>query len=108
MLRPIALPHLEQVRLSSGTSGCGLIALLASTVGAGGSVVRPAPRRAARTRWEPVRVRRVEDVPDDWASREPIAADCTRLAEVATDASPPESGCAWRAMLTAGEPHTSQ
>ena len=106
MLRPIGLPHLEQVRLSSGTCGSGLIALLASTGGAGGTTVRPAPRRAARTRWEPERVRRVEVVPVDAASREPIAADCTRLAEVATEAPPPDSG--WASWATERAPPASR
>ena len=89
---PDGLPHLEQVRLSSGTCGSGLIALLASTGGAGGTTVSPAPNWAARTRCEPVRVRRVAVVPPDCRSREPMAAEPTRLDEVATDTSLPLSG----------------
>ena len=87
-LRPIALPHLEQLRLDSGTSGWGLIAFDGSTGGAGGTLVRPAPIRAARSRCEPERARRVAREPAA-ARSEPKAADCTRLAEVATDTSSP-------------------
>ncbi len=85
-LRPISVPHLEQVRLSSGTDGLGLIALPASTGGAGGTRVRPAPSRAARIRCDPVRVRRVDAVACV-ARAEPNAVDCTLLAEVATETS---------------------
>jgi hypothetical protein len=109
-LRPIAVPHLEQVRLSSGTCGLGLIAFAASTGGAGGTRVRPAPRRAARIRCDPVRVRRVANVA--WLARaEPNAVDCTLLAEVATETSP-ASGSApvldAAGAESAAEPQTSQ
>src|SRR5689334_16203390 len=110
MLRPTLLPHLAQLRLSSGTSACAMIAFAASTGGAGGTVVRPAPSRAARIRCDPVRVRRVEPVPEP-ARLEPMAADSTRLDEVATEPAAWETGSASRAAApgaSAGVPQTSQ
>ena len=66
-----------------------MVAVGGCTGGAGGTVVRPAPRRAARTRCEPVRVGRVELDP---ARLDPIAAEATRFEEVTLDPWAPASG----------------
>jgi hypothetical protein len=97
---------LEQVRFSSGTSGWATIAFAASTAAAGGTTVRPAPSRAARIRWEPVRERRVAVVPP--ARLEPIAADCTLLADVDDEIAVETGSVSTTAAAAAGEPHTSQ
>ena len=81
---------------------CGMAADSPSTVAteaqplSGGTLVRPAPSRAARIRWDPVRVRRVASVPCV-ARSDPKAADCTLLADVATE-SPPDNG--WASVAT--------
>ena len=75
--RPTAAPHEGQTRLSSGTCGSTISAVAASTAGCGGTVVRPAPRRAARSRTEDVPVRRVTLVAPA-VRAEPIGADASR------------------------------
>ncbi len=67
--------------MSSGTSGLALIALVGSIGGAGGTVVSPAPMRAARSRCEPLRACLVEtDSPPTRA--EPKRAEATREDDV--------------------------
>jgi hypothetical protein len=83
-----------------------MIAFPASTAGAGGTTVRPAPSRAARIRWEPVRRRRVAVVPP--ARFEPIAADWTLLADVADETAVETGSASTAAPVPAGEPQTSQ
>ncbi len=84
-LRPIGDPHFEQDRFASGTCASFIRTALGSTRGAGGTLVRPAPIRAERRRCDPVRVRRVEELPDDAARAEPNAAVPTRLEEVTAE-----------------------
>jgi hypothetical protein len=76
---PTGLPQLEQNRLSSGTTGSVMIALLASMAGAGGIVVRPAPSRAVRSRCDSERTRRVLVLPPTPARAEPRAVEASRL-----------------------------
>jgi hypothetical protein len=52
--RPTGDPQEGHVRFSSGTTGFFMIAAAASTAGTGGIVVRPAPSRAPRSRFEEV------------------------------------------------------
>src|SRR6478672_1146325 len=75
LLRPTGLPHLAQLRLSSGTSGFFRTTLDGSTRGIGGMVVRPAPSRADRSRWDDERTRWVTPLPTRW---EPMAAESRR------------------------------
>ena len=77
--RPTGLPQFEQNRLSSGTTGSFMIALLASMAGAGGIVVRPAPSRAVRSRCDSERTRRVLVLPGTPARADPRAVEASRL-----------------------------
>jgi hypothetical protein len=77
--RPTGFPQLEQNRFSSGTTGSFMIALLASMAGNDGMVVRPAPSRAVRSRWDSERTRRVLALPPRPARAEPRAVDASRL-----------------------------
>ena len=109
LLRPTGLPHLAQVRLSSGTSGFFITTLAASTSGTGGIVVRPAPSRAERSRWDDDRTRWVAPVP--LARCEPMAADSSRnepLAAAASSRAPWNTAADAAAGAPAGVPHTSQ
>ncbi len=105
LLRPTGLPHLAQVRLSSVTSGFFITTLAASTSGTGGIVVRPAPRRAERSRWEPDRTRCV--AADPAARCEPMAADSSRKEPDAAVA-PSPIGVSTTVAAPAGVPQTSQ
>ena len=71
--RPTGDPHDGQVRRSSGTIGSLRTAPAASTAGTGGTVVRPAPSRAPRSRVEDVPTRRVTLLPSAPARAEPSA-----------------------------------
>ena len=66
------------MRFSSGTIGFAMIAAAASTAGIGGIVVRPAPRRAPRSRCEEVPTRRVTVDPES-ARADPSAVEASRL-----------------------------
>ena len=71
--RPTGDPHDGQVRRSSGTIGSLRTAPAASIAGTGGIVVRPAPRRAPRSRVDDVPTRRVTLLPSAPARAEPSA-----------------------------------
>jgi hypothetical protein len=87
--RPTGAPQEGQDRLFSGTSGFRMITFDASTVGAGGTRVRPAPSRAARSRVDPEWVRRVVVEPLRRARCEPSAVELSRLElRVIVDATP--------------------
>jgi hypothetical protein len=65
------------VRRSSGTIGFSMIAWAASTAGTGGIEVRPAPRRAPRSRAEEPS-RRVALLPEPFARADPSAVEASR------------------------------
>src|SRR4051794_41231558 len=81
--RPTGLPHLAQKRRSSGTCGFARIALLGSIGGTLGIVVRPAPRRAPRSRVDDVPILRVVREPP--ARTEPSGVLASRFEAVIRD-----------------------
>jgi hypothetical protein len=94
--RPTGDPQLGQNRRSSGTCGSRIIAFSGSIVGAGGTVVSPAPSRAPRSRVDDVPTLRV--VRDPAARADPIGVlasrlddDVTRLRVEPAPASAPEA-----------------
>ena len=113
--RPTAAPQDGQTRLSSGTWGSLRIALAASTAGIAGTVVRPAPSRAPRSRVEEVPIRRVTPPPLPAARADPRAVEASRLdaretvegespspaGDVATEPAPPAAGTPFGAPFEA-------
>src|SRR5215207_364068 len=77
--RPTGEPQLGQKRFSSGICGFFMIACDASITGAGGTRVRPAPRRAERSRDEPECTRLVILEPAAVNRLEPSAVEPSRL-----------------------------
>jgi hypothetical protein len=106
-LRPTAVPHDGQKRFSSATSATVITAERASAIGAAGTVVMPAPRRAWATRRAPaVRLVRVEPV-----RLVPIGVDPRRCDPVLVLAAPPAAADAADAAALgepAAMPHTLQ
>jgi hypothetical protein len=88
-----------------------MIAAAASTTGAGGTRVRPAPSRADRSRCDPDCTRRVILLPLAEARREPSAAESSRLEPVRVETGPaasPTGVSAAAGAVSAGLPQTSQ
>ena len=118
--RPTADPHDGQVRRSSGTIGSSSTAPAASIAGTGGMEVRPAPRRAPRSRVEEVPTRRVTLLPParaepraveaSWLdARETVEGDWASPAGiVAVDTEEEGEEVGEGEVVGPGEPHTSQ
>ena len=102
--RPTSAPHDGQNRLDSASSGSTRIAVDGSTGARGGTVVSPAPSRAARSRRDAVPTRRVTPVRP---RAEPIAVDASRL-DVRVEVDVSSSPAAATGAASGGDPHTSQ
>ncbi|GIG23106.1 hypothetical protein Cch01nite_38300 [Cellulomonas chitinilytica] len=102
--RPTFAPHAGQNRFASGTCGSAITEPSGSGTGAGGTVVRPAPSRAPRSRVDEVPTRRVVLDPVAAVRADPSAAVASRLelvrpvrvdcSEPGSAAAAPRSGCA--------------